>query len=173
MTQPGEAFGKASRKALAESKLFTASPAVRSKNASDSRSASSSSMILTSRRAAGFSEAIAAFLLAHSRQGKCEDRAAGWIWSRRDRTAMRLDDRARYRQAYSHAMAFGGDEWLKQLIGNLRRDSAASISDANFDHVVGGRRGCDDKFARCGGLHCVDRVAHEIEQDLLNLDLVG
>src|SRR6516225_2650807 len=134
MTQPGAAPGNTSRKALADSKFLTSIPALRSKNASDSRCPSSSSTTCTTGCAAAFSEAIAA-LLVYDRQRESKNCATARIWPRRDRAAMRFDNRARDRKANPHAMALGGDEWLKQLI--------------------------------------VDRIAHEIEQDLLNLDPVG
>src|SRR5215469_9618251 len=172
MMQPTGASGNASRKVLAESKLRTSSCAARSKNARDSRSPSSSSMICTTGCAAAFSEAIAAFLLAYGRQCEAKDGAAPWIWPWRDRAAMRFDDGARNRQTDSHALAFGGDEWLKQLIGNLRCDSRAGIRDTDFDHVTGGEGGRNHEFAYRGGLHRVDRVADKIKQDLLNLHLV-
>src|SRR6516162_3329050 len=173
MTQPGAASGNTSRNALADSKLFTSNAALRNKNASDSRSPSSSSIIWTTGCATAFSEAIAALLLVNDRQREGEDRTATGIWLLCDCAAMRFDDRARDRQTDPHAMAFGRDKWLKQLIGDLRRDACAGIRDADFDHVIRGRGGRNDEFADRGGLHRVDRVADEIEQDLLNLHLIG
>ena len=52
-------------------------------------------------------------------------------------------------------------------------DAGTGIGDGDFDHVVGRRRGRDDKFAALGILHRLDGIAHQIEQDLLNLHLVG
>src|SRR6516164_11232144 len=80
MMQPGAACGNTSRNALADSKLFTLNAALRNKNASDSRSPSSSSMIWITGCATAFSEAIAALLLVNDRQREDEDRTATGIW---------------------------------------------------------------------------------------------
>src|SRR5690242_14576800 len=173
MMQPSAASGNTSRNAFAESKLLTSSSALRSKNASDSRRPSSSSMTCTTRNAAAFSDAIAVLLFVDERQREGEDRAAARIWPLRDRAAMRLNNRARDRQPDAHAVGFGGDEGLKELVGDLGRDAAAGIGDADFDHIIGGGGGGDDEFARRRGFHRVDRVANQVEQNLLHLHFVS
>ena len=84
---------------------------------------------------------------------------------------MRLDDRARNRQTNAHPLAFRGDEWLEQLLVYLGRNSRSSIGDVDLDHPAVRRRRYDE-FAVLGLLHRFDGVAHEVEQNLLNLHLV-
>ena len=52
------------------------------------------------------------------------------------------------------------------------RDSRSSIGDVDLDHPAVRRRRYDE-FAVLGLLHRFDGVAHEVEQNLLNLHLVG
>src|SRR5262249_30362991 len=169
ITQFKLASGIFSRKAAAEEWVATSTRAVRSRKASDSRSASSSSMIWT----VPFSDGIADLLLRHCGQRKAEHRTASGIWPRRDRTAMGLHDRARDRQTDAHAVALRGDERLEKLGADLRRDAGSSVGNGNFDHVLGRQRGGDDEFATLGVLHRLDGIAHQVEQHLLDLHFVS
>ena len=85
---------------------------------------------------------------------------------------MGLDDSSRNRQPYAHAMAFRRHEGLKQLRADLRRDPRSGIGDADFGHAVLGGRCRNNQFADGFVLHRLDRVANEVEQNLLNLNLV-
>src|SRR6516162_388816 len=169
ITQFKLASGIFSRKATAEEWVTTSIRAVRSRKASDSRNASSSSMIWT----VPFSDGIADLLLRHCGQREAEHRSASGIRPRRDRTTMRLHDRARDRQADAHTVAFGGDERLEKLGGDLRRDAGSGVGDGDFDHVVGRQRGRDDEFATLGLLHRRDGITDQVEQHLLDLHFVG
>jgi hypothetical protein len=70
-------------------------------------------------------------------------------------------------------MGLGGDERLKQLTRHVRRDPGPGIGDADRDHSVAGRPGRYDQFSLVAALHRLDRVPNEVEQNLLDLNLVG
>jgi len=48
---------------------------------------------------------------------------------------MRLDDRARDRQSYPHAVAARGDERLEQPIGYVRGEAGTGVGDRDLDHA--------------------------------------
>src|SRR5580692_531464 len=169
MMQVKPVSGSTSRNAAADAWLITSRSAVRNRKASESRSASSSSMTCT---IAG-SDDIAGFLLGQDRQREREYRAAAGIGPRHDRAAVRLDDGARDRQTDAHALSLGRDERLKQLRADLGRDSRPGIGNADFDHIFAHRQSGDDQFAPFDVFHRIDGVAHQIEQNLLDLHLVG
>ena len=77
------------------------------------------------------SSGIADLLLRHGRQRKAETPCRLRDSARARCAAMRLHDGARDRQADAHAVAFGGDERLEQLRGDLRRDAGSAIGDAD------------------------------------------
>src|SRR5579884_3647848 len=97
--------------------------AVCSRNASDCRLASSSSMTWTMTASDGIADLLVVvrfdllfdLLLGHCGQRQREHRAAARVRARRDGPAVRLDDRARDRQTDSHALRLAGDERLEQL----------------------------------------------------------
>src|SRR6266481_9156017 len=140
--QPAWATGRTLRKAVAESCTRTAKPAVLRRNASDWRTATSSSITWTTwlfdkRR-----------LLEPCRaQGEAEDRAAARPRIDPDPAAMRLDDGPADRQAQSHALALGRDERLEELRGDFGSKPGPGIGDAHFDRLVGVRHGCDLQLA--------------------------
>src|SRR5215510_9087222 len=168
ITQPAWICGRTSRKALALSYVRTLSRAVRSRNASDCRTASSSSITCTMT-----SDGIADFLPVDRAQREAKDRAAGRIGLHPDVAAMRLDDGARDRQADPHAMPLGGEERLEQLRSRLFRNAVSGVGHADGDHAVLAGSGGHDELAPGRLLHGLDRVAHEVEQHLLDLHLVG
>src|SRR5262249_27862367 len=153
---------------MADSWDRTSKRAVRSRNSSDWRTASSSSITCT-RLLAG----IAQILLGHGTQCKAKDRPALRVRLDRDLAAMRLDDGARDRQPDPHSLRLAGDEGLKQLRGYFRRNAGAGIRHAHRDHAAGTGRRRDGELAAIRILHRLDGIAHEIEHDLLDLHLVG
>ena len=134
---------------------------------SDCRAASSSSITCTTG-----SLAIVEFLRNDTAKREAEDRSAAWIGLDRDLPAMRFDDGARDRQSNPHALLFRGDERLEQPSTLYPERSRPRVGNANGNHVVCCGRGRDNKLAAIGALHGLNRVAQQIEQDLLNLDLV-
>src|SRR5580704_7164242 len=167
MMHPPSTEGMASRKAFADTYSRDPNRAVPSKNVSDCRAASSSSITCTIG-----SFAIVAFLRGGSAKREAKDRSAACIWLDHDLPAMRFDDSARDRQSDSQSLLFRGDERLEQARDDIRSDPGPRVGHANGNHVVCYRRGRDDKLAPNGALHGLNRVAQQIEQDLLDLDLV-
>ena len=86
--------------------------------------------------------------------------------------SVRLDDRARNRKPNFHSLPFRGDERQEKPRSDFRRDTMAGVGDIDRDHAVTGGRGHDRQLAAVGAFQCLERVAQEIEQDLLNLDLI-
>src|ERR1700730_5574881 len=143
--------------------------AVPSRKASDWRTASSSSITWTM----ALSDGIAQILRAYAPQREAKDGPAGRIALRTDLSAVGLYNGAGDRQAHAHAVALGGDEGLKQLRRHFRCYPAAGVRHADGDHVVVslGRKYDELSFFRV--LHCLDGIAQQIEQDLLDLHLIG
>ena len=88
-----------------------------------------------------------------------------------DLAAMAFDDGTRDRQTDSHAVAFGRDERLKQLVGDFRRNARPGIGDKDF-HQFAVRPARNQQFPARGLLHGLDRIADQVQQYLLDLDLV-
>ena len=61
---------------------------------------------------------------------------------------------------------------LKSCRRYIRRDPAARVGNFDGNHLVFGWIGGNIQLAAFGGLHGLNRVAQQIEQDLLNLNLV-
>src|SRR4051812_40380300 len=141
--------------------------AVLSRKASDSRTASSSSMTCT--RLLG---CISEILIADPRHSEAKYRAASGVWFHHDPPAMALDDGARDRQADTHAIALGRYEGLKQLLGDFRRNARAFVGNVDFHNVVLTRARCDQQFRTRGVLHRLDRIADQVQKHLLDLHLV-
>src|SRR6478752_514421 len=144
-------------------------PTAPNRKASDSRMASSSSMTCTT----ALSDGIADLLLGHRPQREAKSRAASGVGVRSDVAAMGLDDGAGNRQADAHTMALVGDEGLEQMRSYVRRNPRAGVSNADGEHaiLVGGGR--NRELAPVRRLHRLDRVPQQVEQNLLNLHLVG
>src|SRR5581483_1846067 len=118
------------------------------------------------------SPGIAEFLLAHAAKREAKHRAAVRIGLGPDASAMRFDYGAADRKSDAHALAFGGNERLEELFHHVGADAAAGVRHTYCDDAVR-RSGRDGEMARRRVLHGFDRVADEIEQHLLHLDLVG
>ena len=67
---------------------------------------------------------------------------------------------------------FRGDERLEQLRRHIRCDAGPRVGNIDGNHVVNCGPGRDNQFATFRTLHRLNRVAQQIEQHLLNLDLV-
>src|SRR5262249_19260113 len=145
-------------------------PAVLMRKFRESRIASSSSMTWTT---ASDGIVIVRVLLGHRAKGETEHRAAARIGLRPDASAVSFDDRARDRQPHSHAVTFRGHERLEELRRDLVRDSRPGIGYADDCRAILARCGGQDKLAMRRLLHGFDRVAYQVEQHLLHLDLVG
>src|SRR5262245_38562402 len=168
MTQPASTFGARSRNAAADSWVCTSRPTLRSRKASESRMASSSSITWTR----ALSDGIAEVLLCHGPQREAKDRSATRILLHGDPPAVGFDDGAGDRQADAHAMALVGDKGLEELGHHLRGNPGAGIGHADGDHVVVGGCGCNHELAPLRCLHRIDGIAQQIDQDLLDLHLV-
>src|SRR5207237_5058538 len=106
--------------------VSTSRSALRNRNASDSRTASSSSMTWTT-PLVGIPRNL------HSRpQRETEYGAAAGARPRHDLPAMGLDDGLADRQPDTHALRLGRDKRLEQLRHHLRRDAAPGIGDTDF-----------------------------------------
>src|SRR6185312_4544032 len=122
----------AARKARAEGKSSTSKPLVSSRIFSESRIASSSSMM----KRMGLL-AIRDRLLARDRQVEDElGSSAVDIRFGTQGSAMRIDDRAADRQAEPHSRAFGRNERLEELLAHHRRQARARVADAD-QHQIG------------------------------------
>src|SRR5438132_92256 len=159
--QPARATGRISRKAVAESCTCTAKPAVLRRNASDWRTAASSSMTWTT----WLFDKRRLLELCHA-QGEAEDRAAARPGIDPDPAAMRLDDGPADRQAQLHALALGGDERLEELRGDLGSKPGPCIGDAHFDRLVAVCHGGDLELAAVRAFnHDLDGIADQVVQD--------
>src|SRR6266516_4465268 len=116
---------------------------------------------------------IADFLFADRAKREVENRTSLRVGLQPDLPAVRLDDRPRDRKADAHSLALGGDEWLEQLRRDFLGNSRPGVGNADRDHVVIGRAGGNDQLAAMRCLHGVDRIAYQVDQDLLHLHPVG
>src|SRR5262245_18077418 len=143
-------------------------PALESRNDSESRNASSSSMMCTRSL-----PPIAQLLRGCRLQGKAERCPATGILIGPDPSAMRLDDGPRYRQVGPHPVRLGSNERLEQLFDNFGRTTWTGIGNAHQCVAVSPGSGCNDQIPTRRVLHGLDSVAHQIEKHLLDLNLVG
>src|SRR5437763_7101670 len=141
--------------------------AVRSRNVSESRTASSSSMTWTR-----LVDCIAEILVRYPWHREAKHRATPLVRLHGDLAAVVFDDRARDRQADSHPVALGRHERMKELRRNLRRDAGAAVGDTDFQQLAVMRAACDQHFAAFRLLHGLDGIANQVQQDLLYLHLV-
>ena len=92
---------------------------------------------------------------------------------------MEFDRGAADRQAHAHAFRLGREERREQALGHFRRDAVAVV-DHGHGHLplrvrAWGHAGSDAQHAplRIDGLHRLDRVARQVQQDLLDQHAVG
>ena len=86
---------------------------------------------------------------------------------------MCLDNRAADGQPHAHAGFLCRKEGLEQVGHDIIRNSGAGIKYRNFNHVVGdpGIRG--DKLALRRVCHRLERIAKQIDQNLLDLNPIN
>src|SRR5579875_1546549 len=118
-----------------------------------------------------FCPAIAS-LSAGRRQREGKDRAAARIGGNAKHATMGFDDGAANRQSHAHALRFGCDKGLEQPLGNFGGDAGAGVDHPDFHRAAGVQRGSDLEFALLAALHRLDRIADQIDEDLLQLDFV-
>src|SRR5664279_5877598 len=105
--------------------------AERSRNVSESRAASSSSMTCTT----GL-DGIADLLLTDTSERKMENCASARIGFGPDLPAMRFDDRPANRQANPYALLLRRDERLKELGYHIRRNSRSGVGHTHPNHII-------------------------------------
>ena len=87
---------------------------------------------------------------------------------------MDLDDTGADGESESHPLGLAGDKGLEHALSNVRRQSGAGVGDRQGDVPVPVGLGAEVEPTGTRGLgHGLDGVAPEIEQDLLDLDLLG
>lgn len=88
--------------------------------------------------------------------------------------AVRRGDGTTDRQAHAHAAGFRGEEWLKELAARFGRQPTAGIADADLGLALAGSARTYAEDALLGGrvLHRFQRIAHEVQHDLFDLDAV-
>jgi len=86
--------------------------------------------------------------------------------------AMGLDDRVADRKAYAHAPGFGCHEGLEKPFLDLLRESRSGIANGDFDRIFVIKRGLDGEVAFLRRRHRLDAVAHQVHDDLLDLNLI-
>src|SRR4051812_11348121 len=106
-------------------------PAFSRRKASESRTASSSSMTCTK-----VSFRIASLFSADGAKRQTEDRASARIGLHPELAAMRLNDGARNGKPHSHTLPLCRYEGLEQLLGDFRRNARPGVGDADLDHAI-------------------------------------
>src|SRR5579872_1941111 len=85
--------------------------------------------------------------------------------------AMRLNNGSADREADSHAIRLAGDEWLKQMISDLRTDARPRVRHCE-KRKLAVALGVNREFATARRFHRLNGVSNQVKRDLLNLDLV-
>src|ERR1700730_11045112 len=143
-------------------------PAASSSSSSDRRTAGSSSTTWTI--GSVFTSLVAS---GNGGEGEAEHRPTAKIRFAFQETTMRLDDRTADREAEPHTVGFCRDEWLEKPIGHLFRKSRPAVGHCDLYRfaVEQCRRHLElAPFARC---HRLERVTHQIDEDLLDLNPVA
>src|SRR5438270_7442924 len=99
-----------------------------------------------------------------------EDRASGRRRFKPDAAAVSLDDRPADGQSDTHAVLLRCDERLEQLFGDRFADSRAGVFDAHAHQIRRLPIGPDGQASDWSIHHRVDRVADQVDENLLNLD---
>src|SRR5215475_11267168 len=114
-------------------------------------------------------------LLGIGRPGEPERRAAAELGLHPGLAAVALDDLADHRQADAGALdlvaALQGLEQAPDLVGELARDADAVVGDRELPAPAAAPGGHGDRELAAGVV--LDRVADQVEQDLLELDPRG
>src|SRR5262245_34696892 len=87
---------------------------------------------------------------------------------------VRFDDGAADRQAHTQTGRFGGEERVEDVVDERRRQARPGVAYRHLDLVVPDGDGANVELTAPLHLaHRIHRVAHEIEDHLLDLDAVG
>src|SRR5690349_21623544 len=96
-----------------------------------------------------------------------------WNGFRPDLAAVRFHDRPADREANPHATLFRGGKRLEQVLQDLRRDPGSGIPYTDLNERFGRQGSCSDRQLTLPHiLHGLDRIADEIEENLLDLNAV-
>ena len=106
-----------------------------------------------------------------ARDSEAEHRAAAGAALGSDFPTMRLDNGTADRQSYAHPIGLRRHEWLEQPCLHQLRQSGSGIGHADLDHATCACRG-NRQFALRRAVHRLRGVAHEVQQNLLDLHLV-
>ena len=86
--------------------------------------------------------------------------------------AVRIDDRAADREADPQAVLLGGLEGSEGVVRDARRKAGAVVSDIDLHLLRAGCPGCDADLSLARPFERFDRVAQDVEHDLLHFDAV-
>src|ERR1700722_4999459 len=167
-TQPPERCGAASRKAPGVVYETVANPIDPRSRSSERWTATSSSTTWIVRSAG-----IEIPLRQHRRESEAKEGSAFGVRFELEAAAVRLDNRAADRQAHAHTTALGGYEWLKNVVSNIGVDAGSAVGDGEFDQVGTSKRGRQVKLTAVRPDHGIQRIAHEVDQDLLNVNSIA
>src|ERR1700722_20964976 len=167
-TQPPKRFGASSRKAPGVVYETVANPIdPRSRSSERCTAASSSTTWIV--RSAG----IEIPLGQDRRESEAKEGSAFGVRFELEAAAMRLDNRAADRQAHAHAAALGGYERLKNAVSHVGVDAGSAVGDGEFDQVGASKRGRQVKLTAVRPDHGFERIAHEVDQDLLDVNSIA
>ena len=87
---------------------------------------------------------------------------------------MRAHDGAADSEPKSSAGGFRRTEWIEHTADNLVVDSGTVVTDRDFNLVVGSAARAHDHFPGVlpSGCKCLERIANEVENDLLDLPAI-
>src|SRR5712671_5298464 len=162
---PPDSCDAASSTTSAEAYAQVANPADSNKTSTDRRKAGSSSTTWTMR-----SFSIISLLPRHSGKGEAENRPAHWVRFGPKSAAMRLDDLAANGKAEPHAVALGRNERLEQAIRDFGSKAWTGVRNGNLDGFLVPYRYRHNEFAAPALGHRFDPVAHQIDENLLDLN---
>src|ERR1700729_2770804 len=103
------------------------------------------------------------------RESEAKEGSAFGVRFELEAAALRLDNRAADRQAHAHAAALGGYERLKNAVSHVGVDAGSAVGDGEFDQVGGSKCGRQVKLTAVRPDHGFERIAHEVDQDLLDV----
>src|SRR6476646_5707130 len=140
-------------------------PAALNRKASDWRTASSSSTMCTTK--------LAGMLAPHvALKGKAEQGSTAGVWLSPHLSTTSFDDALGDGEADAHAGRLGGDERLKQARKNFLGNPASRIGDPDFEHAFVQQNRFNHELLLRAPVHGFDRIADQIEENLLNLHLL-
>src|SRR5512146_1853546 len=139
-------------------------PAVLNRKARDWRTASSSSTICTTK--------LAGMLAPHvALKREAEQGPTARIWLSPHFSAVSFDDALGDGEADAHTGRLGGYERLKQAREDFLGKTASRVGDPDFDHAFVQQSRFNHELLLRTPIHGFDRIADQIEENLLNLHL--